>query len=45
MSCRATEGANVLSTSDHTSNGVEALERFHQAESEYVQTGGKDLGP
>ena len=34
-----------MSTSDHTSNGIEALERFYQAESEYVQTGGKDFGP
>ena len=25
------EGANVMSTSDHTSNGVEALQRFYQA--------------
>ena len=35
----------MLSTSDHTSNGIEALQRFYQAESEYVQTGGKDFGP
>ena len=34
-----------MSTSDHTSNGIEALQRFYQAESEYVQTGGKDCGP
>jgi hypothetical protein len=34
-----------MSTSDHTSNGIEALQRFYQAESEYVQTGGKDFGP
>ncbi len=34
-----------MSTSDHTSNGVEALQRFYQAESEYVQTGGEDFGP
>ena len=35
----------MLSTSDHTSNGIEALQRFYQAGSEYVQTGGKDFGP
>ena len=34
-----------MSTSDHTSNGIEALQRFYQAGSEYVQTGGKDFGP
>ena len=34
-----------MSTSDHTSNGVEALQRFYQAGSEYVQTGGEDFGP
>jgi ketosteroid isomerase-like protein len=45
MSRRINEGANVMSTSDHTSNGVEALQRFYQAESEYVQTGGEDFGP
>jgi hypothetical protein len=45
MSCRTNEGANVMSTGDHPSNGVEALQRFYQAESEYVQTGGKRFGP
>src|SRR5258705_8790570 len=34
-----------MSTSDHTSNGIEPLQRFYQAESEYIQTGGKDFGP
>jgi uncharacterized protein len=34
-----------MSTSDHSSNGVEALQRFYQAESEYAQTGGEDFGP
>ena len=34
-----------MSTSDHTSNGVEALQRFYQAESEYLRTGGEDFGP
>jgi hypothetical protein len=27
-----------MSTGDHTSSGVEALQRFYQAESEYMQT-------
>jgi uncharacterized protein len=45
MSCRTNEGANVMSTSDHTRSGVEALQRFYQAEAEYVQTGGEDFGP
>src|SRR4029077_4090312 len=45
MSCRINEGANVMSTSDHICNGIEALQRFYQAGSEYVQTGGKDFGP
>ena len=34
-----------MSTSDHSSNGPEALQRFYQAESEYVQTGGEGLRP
>ena len=34
-----------MSTSDHTSNGVEALQRFYQAVLEYMQTGGQDFGP
>ena len=34
-----------MSTSDHSSNGVEALQRFYQAESEYAQTSGEDFGP
>ena len=45
MSCRMNEGANVMTTSDHTSSGVEALMRFYQAGSDYVRTGGKDFGP
>ena|SRR5690242_9583727 len=34
-----------MGISDHTSSGVEALQRFYQAEAEYVQTGGEDFGP
>ncbi len=34
-----------MSTSDHTSNGVEALQRFYQAVLEYMQTGGQDFRP
>ena len=34
-----------MSTSDHTSSGVEALKRFYKAESEYMQSGGKDFDP
>jgi uncharacterized protein len=45
MSCRINEGANVMSTSDHTSNGIKALERFYQAQAHYIQTGGQDFGP
>ena len=34
-----------MSTGDHPSNGVEALQRFYQAGSDYVRTGGEDFGP